>query len=154
MRTMHQRHRIPAIVLALAACQPNAGQLGPSNGSDSDPSSSSGTSSEQPTGTSGSSSGTDDLPQALKTIRALTAATIVLKRGAKGCIVYDGAIPDDLEQGIVGKGFPIEIDNVLEQGVFYMAEKLYGLSFKERKDLPVYLPDVLHVVATSRRNAR
>jgi peptidyl-dipeptidase Dcp len=35
-----------------------------------------------------------------------------------------------------------ELDNVLTNGVFYAANKLYGLSFKERKDLPVYNPDV------------
>ncbi|HST77548.1 MAG TPA: M3 family metallopeptidase, partial [Verrucomicrobiae bacterium] len=31
-----------------------------------------------------------------------------------------------------------ELNNVLENGVFYAAHQLYGLSFKERKDLPVY----------------
>ncbi len=35
-----------------------------------------------------------------------------------------------------------ELNNVLVNGVFYAAGKLYGLSFKERKDLPVYHPDV------------
>jgi peptidyl-dipeptidase Dcp len=35
-----------------------------------------------------------------------------------------------------------EFDNVLVNGVFYAANKLYGISFKERKDLPVYQPDV------------
>jgi peptidyl-dipeptidase Dcp len=35
-----------------------------------------------------------------------------------------------------------EMDNVLRNGVFYAANQLYGLSFKERKDLPVYLPDI------------
>lgn len=35
-----------------------------------------------------------------------------------------------------------EIDHVLKDGVFYAAHELYGLSFKERKDLPVYEPDV------------
>ncbi|NRR29898.1 M3 family metallopeptidase [Oxalobacteraceae bacterium] len=35
-----------------------------------------------------------------------------------------------------------ELDNVLVKGVFFAAGKLYGLSFKERKDLPVYNPDV------------
>ena len=70
--------------------------------------------------------GTADLPSALKIIRGLTAATIVLKRGAKGCIVYDGAIPDDLEDGIVGKGFPIEIYNVLGAGDAFMSGFLRG----------------------------
>ncbi|NAW51808.1 dipeptidyl carboxypeptidase II [Elizabethkingia argentiflava] len=36
-----------------------------------------------------------------------------------------------------------EVRTVLEKGVFYAAEKLYGLTFKERKDLPVYHPDVV-----------
>ncbi|KGQ20446.1 Dipeptidyl carboxypeptidase Dcp [Lysobacter dokdonensis DS-58] len=36
----------------------------------------------------------------------------------------------------------LELDNVQQNGVFYAAHELYGLSFKERKDLPVYEPDV------------
>jgi peptidyl-dipeptidase Dcp len=35
-----------------------------------------------------------------------------------------------------------ELDHVQRDGVFYAANQLYGLTFKERKDLPVYEPDV------------
>ncbi|MFZ0633331.1 MAG: M3 family metallopeptidase [Acidobacteriaceae bacterium] len=35
-----------------------------------------------------------------------------------------------------------EINNVLENGVFYAAHLLYGLTFTERKDIPVWQPDV------------
>jgi peptidyl-dipeptidase Dcp len=35
-----------------------------------------------------------------------------------------------------------ELDRVLRDGVFYAAQQLYGLTFKERKDIPVYHPDV------------
>ncbi|RAK60792.1 dipeptidyl carboxypeptidase II [Phenylobacterium hankyongense] len=35
-----------------------------------------------------------------------------------------------------------ELDRVLRDGVFYAANQLYGITFKERKDLPVYHPDV------------
>ncbi len=35
-----------------------------------------------------------------------------------------------------------QLDKVLEDGVFYMAEKLYGLTFERRSDIPVYHPDV------------
>lgn len=35
-----------------------------------------------------------------------------------------------------------EINTVLKKGVFYMAEQLYGITFKERKDLPVWNKDV------------
>ena len=36
----------------------------------------------------------------------------------------------------------LELNHVLIDGVFYAAEKLYGLTFKERHDLPVYEPTV------------
>ncbi|MEO4001066.1 5-dehydro-2-deoxygluconokinase [Mesorhizobium sp. CAU 1732] len=71
-------------------------------------------------------SGKDSLPEALRAIRAASAATIVLKRGPMGCIVYDGPIPDDLEHGIVGKGFPIEVYNVLGAGDAFMSGFLRG----------------------------
>ncbi len=35
-----------------------------------------------------------------------------------------------------------ELNRVLEDGVFFAANRLYGLTFEERKDLPVYAPDV------------
>ncbi|HEX2600688.1 MAG TPA: peptidyl-dipeptidase Dcp [Gemmatimonadaceae bacterium] len=35
-----------------------------------------------------------------------------------------------------------ELNNVLQNGVFYAANKLYGITFKERHDIPVYHPDV------------
>lgn len=35
-----------------------------------------------------------------------------------------------------------EMNRVLENGVFYAARQLYGISFKERKDIPVYQEDV------------
>jgi peptidyl-dipeptidase Dcp len=36
-----------------------------------------------------------------------------------------------------------EIGTVLEKGVFFAAKKMYGITFKVRKDLPVYQPDVV-----------
>ena len=71
-------------------------------------------------------SGESDLHAALRTIRSFSNGTIVLKRGPMGCIVYDGAIPDDLEDGIVGKGFPIEVYNVLGAGDAFMSGFLRG----------------------------
>ena len=46
----------------------------------------------------------------------------------------------DLDESQVKPYF--ELNNVLENGVFYAAHELYGLTFKERKDIPVYQPDV------------
>ncbi|HXH39223.1 MAG TPA: M3 family metallopeptidase, partial [Thermoanaerobaculia bacterium] len=46
----------------------------------------------------------------------------------------------DLDEGQVRPYF--ELDNVLQNGVFFAATKLYGITFKERHDIPVYQPDV------------
>jgi peptidyl-dipeptidase Dcp len=46
----------------------------------------------------------------------------------------------DLDENQIKPYF--ELDNVLRNGVFYAANQLYGLTFKERKDIPVYHPDV------------
>ncbi len=35
-----------------------------------------------------------------------------------------------------------ELWNVLENGVFYAANQLYGITFKQRNDIPVYQPDM------------
>ena len=35
-----------------------------------------------------------------------------------------------------------ELNNVLQNGVFYAANQMYGITFKERHDIPVYQPDV------------
>ncbi|MEF2072201.1 bifunctional 5-dehydro-2-deoxygluconokinase/5-dehydro-2-deoxyphosphogluconate aldolase [Consotaella aegiceratis] len=70
--------------------------------------------------------GSDDVLSALKAIRGLSPATIVLKRGPMGCIVYDGPISDDLQAGIVGRGFPIEVYNVLGAGDAFMSGFLRG----------------------------
>jgi peptidyl-dipeptidase Dcp len=35
-----------------------------------------------------------------------------------------------------------ELERVLHDGVFFAANRLYGITFKERKDIPVYNPDV------------
>ncbi|WP_285269987.1 M3 family metallopeptidase [Kaistella rhinocerotis] len=47
----------------------------------------------------------------------------------------------DLDENEIKPYF--EVSTVLEKGVFYAAEKFYGITFKEREDLPVYHPDVV-----------
>jgi len=46
----------------------------------------------------------------------------------------------DLDENEVKQYF--EVDKVLEDGVFFAANQLYGLTFKEREDIPVYQEDV------------
>lgn len=47
----------------------------------------------------------------------------------------------DLDENDIKPYF--EVTTVLEKGVFYAAEKFYGITFKKRTDLPVYHPDVV-----------
>jgi len=46
----------------------------------------------------------------------------------------------DLDENEIKQYF--ELDRVLQDGVFFAANQLYGLTFKQRHDLPVYEPDV------------
>jgi len=46
----------------------------------------------------------------------------------------------DLDESQIKPYF--ELDNVLENGVFYAATQLYGITFKQRKDIPTYNPDM------------
>src|SRR5271166_3721530 len=70
--------------------------------------------------------GADDTLAALKSVRAVSQATLVLKRGAMGCVVFPGAIPASLEEGIKGPGFPVEVYNVLGAGDAFMSGFLRG----------------------------
>ena len=70
--------------------------------------------------------GTEDTLAALKAIRAISTGVIVLKRGPMGCVVFPSAIPSSLEGGIVGRGFPIEVYNVLGAGDAFMSGFLRG----------------------------
>jgi 5-dehydro-2-deoxygluconokinase len=70
--------------------------------------------------------GSEDTLHALKAIRTISQGTIVLKRGPMGCVVYPGAIPASLDDGIIGKGFPIEVYNVLGAGDGFMSGFLRG----------------------------
>jgi peptidyl-dipeptidase Dcp len=47
----------------------------------------------------------------------------------------------DLDESQVKPYF--ELITVLEKGVFFAAKKMYGITFKQRTDLPVYHPDVV-----------
>jgi len=47
----------------------------------------------------------------------------------------------DLDEAALKPYF--ELNKVLNDGVFYAANRLYGITFKQRKDIPVYHPDVM-----------
>ena len=70
--------------------------------------------------------GTTDTLAAIRKVRELSAATVVCKRGPMGCVVFPDAIPDSIEDGIKGPGFPVEVYNVLGAGDAFMSGFLRG----------------------------
>ncbi len=65
--------------------------------------------------------GSTDTITALRAVRAVSNATLVCKRGPMGAAAFDGAIPDSLDDGQTGPGFPIEVFNVLGAGDGFMS---------------------------------
>lgn len=70
--------------------------------------------------------GTTDTLAALRAVRAVSDAVLVCKRGPMGAVAFTGAIPDSLEDGESGPGFPIEVFNVLGAGDGFMSGLLRG----------------------------
>lgn len=60
--------------------------------------------------------GDDDLLAALRAVRALSEATLVVKRGPLGCTVIDGAIPVSLDEAATFSGPRVDVLNVLGAG--------------------------------------
>ncbi|NCV68196.1 MAG: 5-dehydro-2-deoxygluconokinase [Rhodobacteraceae bacterium] len=70
--------------------------------------------------------GSTNTIEALRAVRGVSAATLVCKRGAAGAVAFTGDIPDSLDAGEAGPGFPIEVFNVLGAGDGFMSGLLKG----------------------------
>ncbi|MCB8876085.1 bifunctional 5-dehydro-2-deoxygluconokinase/5-dehydro-2-deoxyphosphogluconate aldolase [Acidisoma silvae] len=70
--------------------------------------------------------GSQDTLAAVRAIRAQSKAVIVCKRGPMGCVVFPAEIPDSLDDGVRGPGFPVEVYNVLGAGDSFMSGFLRG----------------------------
>lgn len=70
--------------------------------------------------------GTTDTMQALRNVRAVSAAVLVCKRGPMGASAFTDIIPDSLDGGLSGPGFPIDVFNVLGAGDGFMSGLLKG----------------------------
>lgn len=70
--------------------------------------------------------GSDDLLTALRKVREVSEATLVVKLGALGCTVIHGEIPERLEDGSIYQGIRVEVLNVLGAGDAFMSGFLRG----------------------------
>jgi 5-dehydro-2-deoxygluconokinase len=63
----------------------------------------------------------------VRSIRAQSRAVIVVKRGAAGCVVFDGdAPPGRMTDGLVAPGLAVEVYNVLGAGDAFLSGYLRG----------------------------
>ncbi|MEM1361830.1 MAG: 5-dehydro-2-deoxygluconokinase [Pseudomonadota bacterium] len=70
--------------------------------------------------------GSTDTLEALRVVRAVSDATLICKRGAAGAVAFASDLPDSLDDGESGPGFPIEVFNVLGAGDGFMSGLLKG----------------------------
>ncbi|KJZ18545.1 bifunctional 5-dehydro-2-deoxygluconokinase/5-dehydro-2-deoxyphosphogluconate aldolase [Loktanella sp. S4079] len=70
--------------------------------------------------------GSTNTVEALRKVREHSTATLICKRGALGAVAFEGAIPDNLDAGQSGEGFPIEVFNVLGAGDGFFSGLLKG----------------------------
>ena len=70
--------------------------------------------------------GSTDTMESLRNVRSKTSATLVCKRGPYGASVFEDEIYDNLDKGIQGRNFSIEVFNVLGAGDGFMAGLLRG----------------------------
>jgi 5-dehydro-2-deoxygluconokinase len=70
--------------------------------------------------------GSVELIAAIRNIREQTTATLICKRGARGCVAFADGIPDDIEAGMVVPGFQVKLLNVLGAGDAFMGGFLRG----------------------------
>src|SRR5690242_2220310 len=70
--------------------------------------------------------GSTDIMQSLAAIRRISNAVLVVKRGAMGCAVIDGAVPRSLDAAFNGRGVQVEVLNVLGAGDAFSSGFLSG----------------------------
>jgi len=70
--------------------------------------------------------GSTDTMVALRAVRTLTAAVLVCKLGADGCVAFAGAIGASLDSGVKAPGCDIEVFNILGAGDAFMSGFLRG----------------------------
>ncbi|KEP69312.1 5-dehydro-2-deoxygluconokinase [Thioclava dalianensis] len=76
--------------------------------------------------------GSTDTLAALRAVREVSGATLVCKRGAAGAVAFEGDIPENLDDGQTGPGFPIEVFNVLGAGDGFFSGLMKGWLDGER----------------------
>ncbi len=93
--------------------------------------------------------GSTDVQEALRSIRSITAAPIVMKVGARGCHILDGPIPADLGTAPT-PGFPVEVVNTVGAGDGFFAGFLSGWLRNEPLEACARIGNAVGAIVVSR----
>jgi 5-dehydro-2-deoxygluconokinase len=94
--------------------------------------------------------GSTQTVEALRSIRELSEAIVVLKVGAMGAVVFPGEIPDDVEDGVRVPGFPVEVFNSVGAGDAFMSGFLGGWLGEEPLEECLRLGNACGAIVVSR----
>ena len=94
--------------------------------------------------------GTENTLDAVRNVRSHTGSVITVKRGPMGCVIFDGNIPDELEQGLVCRGKGVEVYNTLGAGDGFMSGFLRGWLRDEPLDRCAEIADGAGALVVSR----
>ena len=94
--------------------------------------------------------GSTETLEALRSIRGLSRATIVLKVGAMGAIVFPDEIPENVEDGVRVPGFPVEVFNSVGAGDAFMSGFLSGWLREESPEECLRLGNACGAIVVSR----
>jgi 5-dehydro-2-deoxygluconokinase len=94
--------------------------------------------------------GSTDTVEALRSIRGISGAAIVLKVGAMGAVVFPEEIPDDIEDGVNVPGFPVEVFNSVGAGDAFMSGFLSGWLGEEPLEECLRLGNACGAIVVSR----
>jgi 5-dehydro-2-deoxygluconokinase len=94
--------------------------------------------------------GSTDTREALRNIRGLSGATVVLKVGAMGAIVFPGEIPGNIEDGVRVPGFPVEVFNSVGAGDAFMSGFMSGWLREEPLEECLRLGNACGAIVVSR----
>ena len=70
--------------------------------------------------------GSEDLVAALRAVRGISHAMLVVKRGPLGCSIVEGAVPSDIDDAPTYRGTRVDVLNVLGAGDAFLSGFLAG----------------------------
>lgn len=94
--------------------------------------------------------GEAELMAALRSARRHTQAVFVVKRGALGCSIIDGEVPQEIDDALTVLGERIEVLNVLGAGDAFASGLLYGLLMGQGWEASARIANACGAIVVSR----